>query len=265
MHSDKEGLGRIRYVMGALEYERPFPGTALEILRPSPPWLRLLSPRICRLRPSPARSTAGTARVYQCCCRRKFPENQMRRQVSRGRASDDGAWYWTHVGSAWNFGRSIFRRPSDRAPASTCRLHPEGRGSGCIPHVFYGDKPPDHRTKTMVTPTGTDNKGNGSAQNELMTSRFPASAVLVELAEYSKKISMNTRYGSTQQLYCGIFWKKLWTWSGTSGFFHSILDLATVQFANVVNFFFSSVLRSSPSSRFSLRRSWASCCGVSLR
>ena len=33
-----------------------------------------------------------------------------------------------------------------------------------------------------VAPTWTDNRGNGSALNKLMTSRYPACAVLMEMS-----------------------------------------------------------------------------------
>ena len=41
-----------------------------------------------------------------------------------------------------------------------------------------------------MAPTWTDNRGNGSALNKLMTTKFPASAVLMELAAFMKRMSM---------------------------------------------------------------------------
>ena len=41
-----------------------------------------------------------------------------------------------------------------------------------------------------MAPTWTDNRGNGSALNKLMTTKFPACAVLMELSAYMKRMSM---------------------------------------------------------------------------
>ena len=41
-----------------------------------------------------------------------------------------------------------------------------------------------------AVPTTTDNQGNGAALNKLMTTRYPASAVVVELAAYFKKMEL---------------------------------------------------------------------------
>ena len=42
----------------------------------------------------------------------------------------------------------------------------------------------------MVAPTWTDNRGNGSALNKLVSTKFLTSAVLMELATYIKKMGM---------------------------------------------------------------------------
>ena len=55
--------------------------------------------------------------------------------------------------------------------------------------AFYGSEAPDHGTKVTVAPTWTDNRGNGSALNKMMTPYFPASAVLMELSEHMRRMS----------------------------------------------------------------------------
>ena len=52
--------------------------------------------------------------------------------------------------------------------------------------LFYGDNPQEHQPRVLVVPTWTDNRGNGSALNKLMTTKFPASAVVMELAAHLK-------------------------------------------------------------------------------
>ena len=56
--------------------------------------------------------------------------------------------------------------------------------------AFHGRRVPDGRTRATVAPTWTDNRGNGAALNKLMSTKYPVSAVLVELASYMKEQSL---------------------------------------------------------------------------
>ena len=56
--------------------------------------------------------------------------------------------------------------------------------------VYYGETPQGNRSSIRIVPTTTDNRGNGAALNNLMTTQYPASAVLMELAAYSKKMGL---------------------------------------------------------------------------
>ena len=51
--------------------------------------------------------------------------------------------------------------------------------------VFFPRNDSDSRTKIDLIPTWTDNRG-GSALNKLMSTRFPASALLMELASHMR-------------------------------------------------------------------------------
>ena len=53
--------------------------------------------------------------------------------------------------------------------------------------MFYGEQPESNNKKVTVAPIWTDNRGNGSALNKLMTTKFPACAVLMELSAYMKR------------------------------------------------------------------------------
>ena len=53
--------------------------------------------------------------------------------------------------------------------------------------VFFPTSRTDSRRKIDLVPTWTDNRGNGSALNKLMSTRFPASALLMELATHMKE------------------------------------------------------------------------------
>ena len=59
--------------------------------------------------------------------------------------------------------------------------------------VFCGDVSKQRRTKVLVTPTWTDNRSNGAALNKLMTTRYPASAVFMELASHMKSLSLKVQ------------------------------------------------------------------------
>ena len=50
----------------------------------------------------------------------------------------------------------------------------------------FGDKPDTDDTRVLIVPSVTDNRGNGAVLNKLMSSRFPSSALLMEMASYIK-------------------------------------------------------------------------------
>ena len=58
--------------------------------------------------------------------------------------------------------------------------------------AFYGETPPEERSTVQVLPTWTDNKGNGSILNKLMCTRYPVSAILMELAVHMKAMEQKT-------------------------------------------------------------------------
>ena len=53
--------------------------------------------------------------------------------------------------------------------------------------LYYRREVREHRSSIRVVPTVTDNRGNGAALNKLMTTKYPASAVVMELACFMKK------------------------------------------------------------------------------
>ena len=57
--------------------------------------------------------------------------------------------------------------------------------------VYHEEYPGASRSRVRIVPTTTDNRGNRAALNKLMTTtRYPASAVLMELAANSKKMGL---------------------------------------------------------------------------
>ena len=61
-------------------------------------------------------------------------------------------------------------------------------------------QPPRNRSSIRIVPTTTDNRGNGAALNKMMTTKYPASAVLMELAAYSKKMGLKASVHSASVL-----------------------------------------------------------------
>ena len=59
--------------------------------------------------------------------------------------------------------------------------------------IKYGEEPAPHRSRITVSPTITDNRGNGAALNKLMTSKFPSSVILVELSSYTPRREQASR------------------------------------------------------------------------
>ena len=56
----------------------------------------------------------------------------------------------------------------------------------------YGDGGQAESKKIMVVPSVTDNRGNGAVLNKMMSTKFPSSAVLMELAVYMKRRRIRT-------------------------------------------------------------------------
>ena len=63
--------------------------------------------------------------------------------------------------------------------------------------VFYPEDARGCRRKVLVMPTWTDNRGNGAALNKLMTTRYPATAVLMELAAHMKARALKVQVNWT--------------------------------------------------------------------
>ena len=59
--------------------------------------------------------------------------------------------------------------------------------------VLYKEDEGPRRKKVLVMPTWTDNRGNGAAVNKRMTTRYPASAVLMELASQMKAMAFKVQ------------------------------------------------------------------------
>ena len=59
--------------------------------------------------------------------------------------------------------------------------------------LLFGNAADTEDKRVLIVPFVTDNRGNGAALNELMSTRFPSSAVLMELATYESEEVENDR------------------------------------------------------------------------
>ena len=56
--------------------------------------------------------------------------------------------------------------------------------------IKFGQEPDPNEMRVLIVPSFTDNGGNGAALSKLMSTRFPSSAVLMELASFMKHRGM---------------------------------------------------------------------------
>ena len=55
--------------------------------------------------------------------------------------------------------------------------------------LWFGEVPKQQQTRVVMVPSLTDNRGNGALHNKLMTTKFPASTLMMELSTHRKKMN----------------------------------------------------------------------------
>ena len=192
----EEGLGRIMHVAGALEFERSFLAPLYKFLS--------MHPR------SSTRRVPGYVAFFlqylsrevqakrHCECAFVHWESSLAPRVD-AQASEVrtglGGWLPTEVdgkidtwSSPW-FSLEITRADFpwvDEKGDSPSRIISTLEAVAVLLglKVFHRDSLPERRkTKVLLVPTWTDNRVNGSALNKLMSIKFPASAVVMELSQ----------------------------------------------------------------------------------
>ena len=185
----EEGLGRIMYVTGVLEHERPFMAPLYKFMTIHP---RHSVQAVASFVAFFLRFLAGQIeqRRHCACAVQTYPPSAVRvdAQASAER-TDIGGWLPSVL-------------PDGSLDSWSSRLPAEARKLSWVyeksdkPSLFFStfeafsfslvllfdDVPSEPRTKVQVAPTWTDNRGNGSALHKLMTSRYPASGVLMEMS-----------------------------------------------------------------------------------
>ena len=203
MASFEEGLGRVMYVAGALEYERPF-------LAPLYKFLSLHPRGSVRRVPAYVSFFLNYLAKQIEECRHTSCSEVLLSSVSAPRVDAQASDTRTGIGgwlpnfhadgtidmksSLW-FSMEIRKEDfpwvyekSDKPTLVIATL--EALAVLVALKVFVCRSPREHRTRVQVAPTWTDNRGNDSALNKLMTTKFPSSALMMELAAFMKKESI---------------------------------------------------------------------------
>ena len=194
MASFEERLGRIMFVTDALEHERPFLAPLHKFLTKHPrnavrrffPYvafiLRYLAGEISKKRHYKCRTRITTA---DCTPRVDAQASDCRTGIGRDQEGRLSSWL-----SSWfslEFTREDYPRIFDKGNRPSLAMSTLGAFAMLVALKlkFGHDLEPDD-TLVLIAPSVTDNRGNGAALNKFMSTRFPSSAVLMELASFLK-------------------------------------------------------------------------------
>ena len=206
MRKFEEGLGRVMYVVSALEFERPFLGPLFKFMalhprnsiRRVPSHVSfILSYLAAQIQESRLFSCATVLVPCEAAPRVDAPASLSRtrlevggRSLARMARADPARsrWFSHEVQQAdWPWVFSKGGRPS--LVISTL----EALAVLMALKLFHRPPTGQQRTAIRVVPTWTDTRGNGAALNRLMTTRFPASAVIMEMATFMKKAALKAQ------------------------------------------------------------------------
>ena len=109
------------------------------------------------------------------------------------RGADGTISVWDSLGSPWRLQSTTSPGYSKRGDKPSLIISTFEALAVFIALILrYGRTEKKAHTKVMVVPSITDNRGNGSALNKLMSTRFPSSALLTELSTYMKNRGLRT-------------------------------------------------------------------------
>ena len=187
MASFEKGLGRIMFVAGALEHERPFLGPLYKFISMHPRNAVRRIPSYVAFILRHLSSEVANKRHYLCGTRVTTSDciHRVDAQASAGRTSI-GGWFPARNENGeldpWCFDRFslevtkedfpwIFEK-GDRLSLFISTL--EALAILVAPKLRFGDRPDSDDTKVLIVLSVTD---NGAALNKLMSTRFPSSAL----------------------------------------------------------------------------------------
>ena len=199
----EEGLGRIMYVAGALDYERPFLGPLYRflalhprnVIRRVPSYVAFML-RYLALQMSENRhcDCAETRSATLWAARVDAQASSGRTGIGGWEPRTDERGVIDKSKSRW-FSLEITKEKwpwvyykGDRLALVISTL--EALAVLVSLKAFHGNVPRKGSHQVQVLPTGTDNRGNGAALNKKMTTRYPANAFLMEMAAYFKHMRL---------------------------------------------------------------------------
>ena len=193
----EEGLGRIMYVAGALDYERPFLGPLYRFLTLHPRnvtrrvpsyvsfMLRYLSQQLSESRhcecAESIRPAKWAPRVDAQASDNRTGIGGWEPRLNAQGVPDKSKSRWFTLEITKEKWPWIYEK-GDKPSLVIATL--EALAVLVSLKAFYGNNPSEGGTKVQVMPTRTDNRGNGAALNKLMTTRYPASALIMEMSAY---------------------------------------------------------------------------------
>ena len=205
MTNFEEGLGRVMYAVGALEYERPFLGPLYRFLVVHPRGSVRRVPCFVKFILRFLASQVEHTRHYSCAVE-VAPALRAPRVDAQASGSRTGVGGWLPTAdndgtvqkslSPWfslEIDKEHFPWVYEKGEKPSLVIASlEALAILLALKAFYGEDPSEHRRAVQVLPTWTDNRGNGSLLNKLMSTRYPVSAILMELAVHMKVMGQKT-------------------------------------------------------------------------
>ena len=254
MSNFEEGLGRVMYVAGALEYERPFLAPLFMFLSLHPRGSARTVPAhvtfFLNILATQMEECRHTSCVEVLLSSTSAP--QVDAQPSETRTGIGGWLPTLRADGTIDTKASLWFSLEIREEDFPWIFEKSGKPALVIStletlavlvalKVFVCKGHREHRTRVQVPPTWTDNRGNGSALSKLMTTKFPSSALMMELSSsHEERIHQGVGpVGSTyrqqgcrrpseraarrrsvratsavwtRQPWTGSFWIEHWTW-----------------------------------------------------
>ena len=196
----EDGLGRIMFVAGALEFGRPFLAPPYKFLNMHP------RDSVCRVLAYVSFLLSYLAlqveeERHHACASKLRPAATAPRVYSQASGERTGVGGWLPTLDE-NGVLDPARSPWFSLEVTT-ELWPWYYAKGDKPalvismvealavllalEIFFGGASRENNTKVQVIPTWTDNRGNGSALIKMVTTRYPASAVVMEMSVFMKR------------------------------------------------------------------------------
>ena len=200
MSNLEEGLGRIMYVAGALEFEKPFLAPLYKFLNLHPRDAVRRVPAYVSFILQYLALQVEEERHYSCAAKLRPAATAPRVDAqASGERTGVGGWLpaldehgvpdpsrspWFSLEVKKEHWPWVYAKGDEPALVISTL---EALAVLLAMKTFFGGERQGHHTKVQIMPTWTDNRGNGSALNKMMTTRYTASAVVMEMSVFMKR------------------------------------------------------------------------------